>query len=52
MPSTGTPASNRAGPTNGAPVAYTDDGPPDRMMAAGFLASICSVVNVCGTISE
>ena len=52
MPSTGTPASNSAGSTNGAPVAYTDDGPPDRMIAAGSLASRSATDAVCGTISE
>ena len=35
MPKTGTPASNRAGSTCGAPGSYTLDGPPDRMIAAG-----------------
>lgn len=52
MPSTGTPASNSAGSTNGAPAAYTDDGPPDRMMADGSLASMSCTEAVCGTISE
>src|SRR3954471_13945800 len=52
MPSTGTPASNRAGSTNGAPAAYTDDGPPDRMIAAGSFARRSWTDAVCGTISE
>ncbi len=52
MPSTGTPASNSDGSTNGAPVAYTDDGPPDRMIAAGSFASRSVTEAVCGTISE
>src|SRR5450830_1259818 len=52
MPSTGTPASNSAGSTDGAPSAYTLDGPPDRMIATGSLARICSTVAVWGTISE
>src|SRR3954454_4334968 len=52
MPRTGTPASNSAGSTNGAPAAYTDEGPPDRMMAAGAFASRWATVAVCGTISE
>ena len=32
MPKVGTPASNSDGSTLGAPSAYTDDGPPERMM--------------------
>ena len=35
MPNTGTPASNSAGSVRGAPSAYTEDGPPDRMIALG-----------------
>jgi len=35
----------------GAPSAYTDEGPPERMIAAGFLASISSTGMVLGTIS-
>src|SRR3954453_6399189 len=52
MPSTGTPAWNSAGATNGAPAAYTEDGPPDRMIGAGSLASRSWTDAVCGTISE
>src|SRR5436190_5698961 len=52
MPKTGTPASNRAGSTCGAPDSYTLDGPPDRMIAAGRLASSCSTGMECGTSSE
>src|SRR5690606_18218085 len=48
----GTPASNSAGSTPGAPSAYTLDGPPERMIAAGLLASTCDAEHVCGTISE
>ena len=51
MPSTGTPASNSARSTTGAPSAYTDDGPPERMIAFGFLASISATGMVDGTIS-
>ena len=52
MPKTGTPAAKTAGSTAGAPAAYTDDGPPDRMIAAGLRASISATGIVCGTISE
>ena len=37
--------------TLGAPSAYTDEGPPERMIAAGRLASISSTGIVWGTIS-
>ena len=36
----------------GAPGSYTDDGPPDKITAAGLRSSICAAVIVCGTISE
>src|SRR5690625_6295811 len=52
MPSTGTPASNSAGSTAGASVAYTEAGPPERMIAAGSLASMSATGMVCGTIRE
>jgi hypothetical protein len=52
MPRTGTPASNRPGGAGGAPSAYTDEGPPDKMIAFGRLASISSTGIVEGTISE
>ena len=39
MPRIGTPASSRPAGAGGAPGAYTDAGPPDRMIAAGLLAS-------------
>ena len=54
MPSTGTPARSRSAPpgSGGAPGAYTEAGPPDRMMAAGFLARISAAGMVLGTISE
>src|SRR5690242_12951843 len=35
----------------GAPSAYTDEGPPERMIAAGRLASISATGMVDGTIS-
>ena len=52
MPSTGTPASKRAGSTAWAPSAYTDAGPPDRISAAGSFASMASTGIEWGTISE
>ena len=51
MPNVGTPASNSAGSTCGAPSAYTDDGPPDRIIAAGRRARISATGIVDGTIS-
>ena len=52
MPSTGTPASNSPAGAAGAPGAYTDAGPPDRMIALGCFASISLTCIVDGTISE
>src|SRR5215469_15336158 len=52
MPKTGTPAPNSPSGTAGAPAAYTDDGPPDKMIAFGRLASISLTGIVEGTISE
>src|SRR5215475_7439763 len=52
MPRTGTPASSRPAGAGGAPSAYTEAGPPDRMTAAGLRARICSAGIVHGTISE
>ena len=49
---TGTPASNRPAGAGGAPSAYTDEGPPDKMIALGRLASISATGMVDGTISE
>ncbi len=51
MPKTGTPASNSARSSCGAPSSYTEEGPPDRMIAFGFLASISATGMVDGTIS-
>ncbi|CAM5400997.1 hypothetical protein SALBM135S_04796 [Streptomyces alboniger] len=51
MPKTGTPASKRERSTVGACSAYTEEGPPERIMAAGFLASISETGIVLGTIS-
>ena len=52
MPKIGTPASNRPSGALGAPGAYTEDGPPDKMIAFGCLASISLTGMVDGTISE
>src|SRR3954467_317692 len=52
MPKTGTSLSNSAASRPGAPGSYTLDGPPDRMIAAGSLASISATGIECGTISE
>src|SRR5215469_5525152 len=52
MPKTGTPAPNIPSGTAGAPAWYTDDGPPDKMIAFGRLASISLTGIVDGTISE
>ena len=52
MPSSGTPACSRPGGAGGAPSAYTEAGPPDRMIAFGFIASISAAGMVAGTICE
>src|SRR5215207_3132449 len=52
MPNTGTPRSNTAGSSCGAPSSYTLDGPPDSTMACGSLALISSMAAVCGMTSE
>src|SRR5579871_350816 len=52
MPRTGIPASSRPSGMGGAPSAYTDEGPPDRMIALGSRASICAAGMLAGTISE
>lgn len=36
----------------GAPSAYTEAGPPERMIATGFSASACAGVIECGTSFE
>ena len=51
MPKVGTPVSKKPAATCGAPSAYTDEGPPDRMTAFGARARISSAVIVWGTIS-
>src|SRR6202451_4581270 len=52
MPKTGTPAWNSPSGAFGAPSAYTEAGPPDKMIAFGCLASISLTGIVDGTISE
>ena len=52
MPKTGTWPSKSEVSMPGAPSSYTDDGPPDRMIAFGLRASISATGIVCGTISE
>ena len=52
MPKTGTPASNSPTGALGAPSAYTEAGPPDKMIAFGCFASISLTGIVDGTISE
>src|SRR5215470_10802180 len=52
MPRMGTPDSSSPAGAGGAPGAYTEAGPPDRMIADGFLASISAAGMVEGTISE
>ncbi len=51
MPKTGTPASKSSRSRRGAPSSYTDEGPPERMIAAGFLARMSATGMVLGTIS-
>ena len=51
MPRVGTPSCSTPGSSVGAPGSYTDDGPPERISATGFLASTSAAVTVCGTIS-
>jgi len=43
---------NSAGSQAGAPGWYTEDGPPDRMIARGFRASSSATGSEDGTISE
>ena len=52
MPKTGVPLVNIDGSIDGAPSAYTEDGPPERMIALGPLASISATGMSWGTISE
>src|SRR5687768_8994151 len=52
MPSVGMPRSKSAVFIFGAPSAYTDAGPPERINACGFRARTASGEIVCGTSSE
>ena len=52
MPKTGTPTVKMEESIEGAPSAYTEEGPPERTIAFGLRASISSTGIVCGTISE
>src|SRR6266571_7432111 len=52
MPSTGMPAPRSPGGAGGAPSAYTEAGPPDRMIAFGLRARISARGIVDGTICE
>src|SRR5262249_2791647 len=46
------PSERTSGSIRGAPSAYTDAGPPERMSACGRRARTCCAVIVCGTSSE
>src|SRR5260370_41946201 len=52
MPRTGIPAPSSPSGAGGAPSAYTDAGPPDRMIALGPRARICAAGMLAGTICE
>src|SRR5689334_9304069 len=52
MPRTGTPAPNKPAGAGGAPSAYTEAGPPDKITAFGLRARICADGVLAGTISE
>src|SRR6478752_6038110 len=52
MPNSGTPEVYSSGSTDGAPSTCTDAGPPERMIAFGFIAAISANDIVRGTISE
>src|SRR6202012_4074689 len=52
MPNTGTPRSNNAGSSCGAPSAYTLAGPPDNTTACGCRALISAIEAVFGMTSE
>jgi len=51
MPKTGMPAASSVGSNGGAPSAYTLEGPPERITAAGLRASSWEIGSVCGTTS-
>src|SRR3954471_10861519 len=52
MPSTGMPSSSSAGSSFGAPGAYTDAGPPDRISPFGARRRTSSTPTWCGSSSE
>src|SRR4051812_4170281 len=52
MPSVGTPSSKRPGSTDGAPSAYTEAGPPERITAMGLRRRISDAAARCETSSE
>src|SRR5580765_6988659 len=52
MPSVGIPSRNSDGSTCGAPSAYTDAGPPERISAAGLRATTSAGETRCETSSE
>ena len=52
MPKVGIWCSKSAGSSVGAPASYTLEGPPLKIIAVGFLATISATDMVEGTISE
>src|SRR5256885_1589689 len=52
MPSVGMPSSNSEGSSRGAPSAYTEAGPPDRISAEGLRLRRSSTDERCETSSE
>src|SRR5215217_3282563 len=52
MPSTGIPSSSSAGSSRGAPSAYTEAGPPDRISPFGLRRRTSSTPTWCGSSSE
>src|SRR2546423_70609 len=52
MPSTGIPSSSSSGSSLGAPSAYTDAGPPDRISPFGARLRTSSTPTWCGSSSE
>src|SRR3954466_791065 len=52
MPSTGMPSSSSSSRSFGAPSAYTDAGPPERISPFGRRRLISSTSSVCGSSSE
>src|SRR5436190_8944776 len=52
MPSTGMPSSSKSFRSFGAPSAYTDAGPPERIRPRGLRRLMSSTSTVCGSSSE